>query len=77
MEKEKGDYMSIFEKFIDRRETRSIKWDQLEEIYGIENASDILPMWIADMDFAAPQVVIDAMQEGSRSRCFWLFIHMR
>jgi cysteine-S-conjugate beta-lyase len=55
--------MSIFEKFIDRRETRSIKWDRLEEVYGIENASDILPMWIADMDFAAPQVVIDAMQE--------------
>ena len=30
---------------------------------AIEDASDILPMWIADMDFAAPQVVIDAMQE--------------
>ncbi|WP_210471122.1 MalY/PatB family protein [Sporosarcina sp. 6E9] len=55
--------MGIFEKFINRRETRSIKWDRLEEVYGIENASDILPMWIADMDFAAPQVVIDAMQE--------------
>ncbi|QUW23234.1 pyridoxal phosphate-dependent aminotransferase [Sporosarcina sp. Marseille-Q4063] len=55
--------MSIFEEFIDRRETRSIKWDRLEEVYGIENASNILPMWIADMDFAAPQVVIDAMQE--------------
>jgi cysteine-S-conjugate beta-lyase len=55
--------MGIFEKLINRRETRSIKWDRLEEVYGIENASDILPMWIADMDFAAPQVVIDAMQE--------------
>ena len=55
--------MSEFEKVINRRESRSIKWDMMEEIYGIEDASDILPMWIADMDFAAPQVVIDAIQE--------------
>ena len=35
----------------------------MEDIYGIEDASDILPMWIADMDFAAPEVVINAMKE--------------
>ncbi len=35
----------------------------MEEFYGIEDASDILPMWIADMDFAAPEAVIDAMKE--------------
>ena len=55
--------MSAFENVINRRESRSIKWDMMEEFYGIEDASDILPMWIADMDFAAPQVVIDAIQE--------------
>lgn len=55
--------MSEFENIINRRESRSIKWDMMEDIYGIEDASDILPMWIADMDFAAPQVVIDAIQE--------------
>ena len=55
--------MSEFENVINRRESRSIKWDMMEDIYGIEDASDILPMWIADMDFAAPQVVIDAIQE--------------
>lgn len=55
--------MSVFENVIDRRKSRSIKWDTLEEVYGIEDASDVLSMWIADMDFAAPQVVIDAIQE--------------
>lgn len=55
--------MSEFENVINRRESRSIKWDMMEDIYGIEDASDILPMWIADMDFAAPKVVIDAIQE--------------
>ena len=55
--------MSIFEKVINRRETRSIKWDRLEAFYEIEDGSDVLPMWIADMDFAAPEVVINAMQE--------------
>lgn len=55
--------MSVFKNVIERRETRSIKWDRMDQVYGIDNASDILPMWIADMDFAAPQVVIDAMKD--------------
>ncbi|MDS9472800.1 MalY/PatB family protein [Sporosarcina pasteurii] len=55
--------MSDFEHVIDRRKTRSIKWDNIHEVYGIDNADDILPMWIADMDFAAPKVAIDAMRE--------------
>ena len=42
----------------------------MESIYGIEDASDILPMWIADMDFAAPEVVINAMKERLDHRVF-------
>jgi cysteine-S-conjugate beta-lyase len=52
-----------FEQVIERRKTRSVKWDLMEMIYGIEDASDILPMWVADMDFAAPEVVVNAMKE--------------
>ncbi|WP_342514831.1 MalY/PatB family protein [Sporosarcina sp. FSL K6-1522] len=55
--------MSIFEEVIERRETRSVKWDLMQKIYGIEDASDMLPMWIADMDFAAPDVIVNAMKE--------------
>ena len=53
--------MTNFEQVIDRRKSRSVKWDLMETIYGIEDASDILPMWVADMDFAAPQAVTDAL----------------
>ena len=63
MKKERGIILNVFINEIDRRQTRSVKWDMMEDIYGIKDASDILPMWIADMDFAAPQVVIDALKE--------------
>ncbi len=55
--------MSIFEQVIERRETRSVKWDMMEKIYNIEDATDILPMWVADMDFPAPEAVIQALKE--------------
>jgi len=44
-----------FNQVIDRSNTNSIKWDH-------EN-QEILPMWVADMDFRAPQPVIDALTE--------------
>lgn len=55
--------MDDFRHVFDRRQTRSVKWDLMETIYGVKDASDILPMWVADMDFAAPKVVVDAMKE--------------
>ena len=55
--------MSNFDLVLQRRNTRSLKWDMMERIYNIEDASDILPMWVADMDFKAPQKVLDAIQE--------------
>ena len=55
--------MNKFEHIIERRKTRSVKWDRMEMVYGIEDASDILPMWVADMDFAAPEVVVNALKE--------------
>ena len=63
MKKERGIILNVFTNEIDRRKTRSVKWDMMEDVYGIEDASDVLPMWIADMDFAAPQVVIEALKE--------------
>lgn len=55
--------MKAFENVIDRRNTRSIKWGKMETVFGVKDASDILPMWVADMDFAAPEPVINAMKE--------------
>ncbi|MFD1205452.1 MalY/PatB family protein [Sporosarcina contaminans] len=55
--------MREFEQVIDRKNTRSVKWGNMAAVYGIEDASDVLPMWIADMDFKAPEPVIEAMRE--------------
>ena len=44
-----------FDTIVDRRQTHSTKW----QLYD----SDVLPMWIADMDFASPEVVIRALRE--------------
>lgn len=48
--------MSPFESAIDRRGTDSLKWSRYA-------GTDILPMWVADMDFAAPPVVLDAIRQ--------------
>jgi cystathionine beta-lyase len=42
-----------FDQIINRRSTHSAKWDRYAE--------DILPMWVADMDFISPQPVIEAL----------------
>jgi cysteine-S-conjugate beta-lyase len=55
--------MSFFNDIYERKNTNSVKWDKMKEIYQLDDTSDILPMWVADMDFAAPQVVVDALQE--------------
>lgn len=49
-----------FNKEHNRRGTQSVKWDLTQELFGV---NDALPMWVADMDFRAPQPVIDALQQ--------------
>lgn len=55
--------MNSFERVYDRKKSRSVKWDTIGEIYGLEDTSDILPMWIADMDFPAPPPVLKALHD--------------
>lgn len=55
--------METFEELYDRRNTSSVKWDLMEKVYGIKDASGILPMWVADMDFPAPPAVTAALKE--------------
>ena len=46
-----------FDRVIDRRDTDSIKFD-FAEAFGLP--ADALPMWVADMDFPAPEPVLNA-----------------
>ncbi len=51
-----------FDRIIDRRGTGCMKWDQMEDRFGV-SADDGIPMWVADMDFPSPQVVQDALRK--------------
>lgn len=55
--------MHFFSKVYERRNSGSFKWDMMNQIYNLSDSSKILPMWIADMDFPAPQVMVDALSE--------------
>ncbi|MBN2389012.1 MAG: PatB family C-S lyase [Anaerolineales bacterium] len=45
-----------FDRRVDRRGTNSIKW----QLYG----PDVLPLWVADMDFPAPEPILFALQRA-------------
>ena len=51
-----------FDDIIDRRNTHSVKWDMMEQTYGV-SADQGLSMWVADMDFRAPDCVQHAVQQ--------------
>lgn len=52
--------MFDFDRVIDRRGTHATKWDSMAKLSGI-SATDGIPMWVADMDFAAPPGVTEAL----------------
>ena len=58
-----------FDTVIDRINTDSIKWDSafLKEYFKGE---DLLPLWVADMDFQSPQPVIDALVKRAKHGIF-------
>jgi len=47
-----------FDKYIERRGTDSVKYDLNSLIFG---QKDLLPMWVADMDFEVPDFIRDAI----------------
>ena len=53
----------FFDTYIERRGTRSIKWDGCNAKFGVDEGVEMLPMWIADMDFKAPDEVVEAVAE--------------
>ena len=45
-----------FDRVVDRRDTNSEKWDKYK-------GRDVIPLWVADMDFQAPPPVLKALHE--------------
>lgn len=51
-----------FDALIDRIGTHSLKWDSMEPRYGVP-LEDGIPMWVADMDFAAAPPIQAALEK--------------
>jgi len=48
-----------FDEILDRHNSGSIKYDLRKVVFGRD---DVLPMWVADMDFKTPDFIIDALR---------------
>ncbi|OFY40050.1 MAG: cystathionine beta-lyase [Bacteroidetes bacterium GWF2_40_14] len=59
--------MYNFDKIIDRQGTSCVKYDLRKEVFGTE---DLLPMWVADMDFQSPPAVTEAARRLSEHGVF-------
>ena len=49
-----------FDKVIDRLSSNSAKWSLSKELTGLD---DVLPLWVADMDFACAPEIVEALKE--------------
>ncbi|EDZ64825.1 aminotransferase [beta proteobacterium KB13] len=54
--------MNQFDKVISRFNSDSVRWDKYNK--------DIIPLWVADMDFETPQCVIDAVAKRLNHKIF-------
>lgn len=52
-----------FDEIVNRENTDSVKYDLREERFG---KPDVIPMWVADMDFKTPDFIMDAITERMR-----------
>ncbi len=49
-----------FDTLIDRRGTDAVKLRQLKNLFGKE---DLIPLWVADMEFETPPFIREALEE--------------
>ena len=61
-----------FDRLIDRKSTSDIKWrtQGLRAFLPVEVSEDFIPMWIADMDFACPPCIVDAVTARAGQEIF-------
>ncbi len=52
-----------FDEPINRENTHSVKFDYTSEYFG---SSDLIPMWVADMDFRTPDFIMEAIRKRTR-----------
>ncbi len=48
-----------FGQICSRQNTNCVKWDAIKTIFG---SGDVIPMWVADMDFQAARPIVEALE---------------
>ena len=61
-----------FDEIIERRNTDCVKYDAAHVFFG---TNDLLPMWIADMDFRTPDFILEAIKERLSHPILAYFYH--
>src|SRR5690606_12791058 len=56
-----------FDKAISRENTGSLKFDGRQQVFGTK---EVQPLWVADMDFAVPAAVTQALQARAQHPIF-------
>ena len=49
-----------FNQICDRKNTNCFKWDFIQSIFGND---DVIPMWVADMDFPVAKPIVEALKK--------------
>jgi cysteine-S-conjugate beta-lyase len=56
-----------FDEICSRKDTSCSKWDMVKETFGSE---DIVPLWVADMDFPAAKPIVEAIRNRATHEFF-------
>lgn len=56
-----------FDELIERRGTGCVKYDELKQVFGNEN---LIPLWVADMDFRTPDFIVEALKKRCEHEIF-------
>lgn len=56
-----------FDEIVKREDTNCIKYDALERFFG---SKDVLPLWVADMDFKTPDFIVDAIKKRAKHEIY-------
>lgn len=54
---------SIFDKITPREGTSCIKWDFTPHIEAKDKEKDVIPLWVADMDFQVAEPILNQLQK--------------
>ncbi|OFX50001.1 MAG: cystathionine beta-lyase [Bacteroidetes bacterium GWA2_30_7] len=56
-----------FDEIINREKTNSVKYDLRSKLFG---KADVIPMWVADMDFKTPDFIVEAIRKRTEHEIF-------